>query len=557
MSSRDINKRLSSENSQTSVNGDVIKKVELTSKQRLLPSGEINHVVDVGEQFDKERQSGTKYRITSTIKPIMSNVLFNMAGNKLYGNAGWTVFDNDKFKKDPFFNVYTGKDTLTFKQSYRKHLKEVDGWFGYFDPDVNNGRTCEFYDLEPKRERLLFDELNNWTFTLTYPASTVTTHTLVNGGLLIIGKEEVEISNRPMVALSTFVKHGLSMGDTVRITNMGYNLDGDYTVIRTGLDDGTHKEYYFVLDIDPTVLPSIGSNTRMKRVFGGQESTYYFRKFKKINTSEGQPIKNGDYELHRLHLANTIYNDPNYQLIFNPEIDVDGLVDNLGRPLSEIYITLIKRKNGFFSDIKSGLESALVEGVKSNTNLPDIRQIYNANGSKPAIEGNVLRSADEFYGDVVEYNKYEVKETILSEVRHRFNTINRDGDGNQFAAGPRLEGYFYKPHYQIKIRQFSNYIEQGDENTQGIPDYAEDLGDGRFLWRDLLDIGFDDGQGDIIDYPFLNGKHYIYNDMIVALKRQDPFANYNLYYNGDLPRDIIGGTIDGDFFNVNNSDDVC
>jgi hypothetical protein len=36
----------------------------------------------------------------------------------------------------------------------------------------------------------------------------------------------------------------------------------------------------------------------------------------------------------------------------------------------------------------------------------------------------------------------------------------------------------------------------------GIPDYATDLGDGRFLWRDILDIGFNENGSTIIDYPF-------------------------------------------------------
>jgi hypothetical protein len=55
--------------------------------------------------------------------------------------------------------------------------------------------------------------------------------------------------------------------------------------------------------------------------------------------------------------------------------------------------------------------------------------------------------------------------------------------------GPRQEGYVYKPHSLITIRSLSSYIEQGDTSVVGIPDYATDLGDGRFLWRDILDIG--------------------------------------------------------------------
>jgi len=346
--------------------------------------------------------------------------------------------------------------------------------------------------MEPKRDRLLFDDSDNWTVTVTYPYSADTGHTIVDGGLLIIGKQNVNVSNRPMVALSTFTEHGLNTGDAVIINNIGFGLDGDYRVIRTGLDDGSNTSHYFVLDIDPTELPSIGQ-PRVKRVVSGQESEYYLRLFKKIETTEGDTLSNNDYNLFNLNFTKTIYDDPNYQLIFNPDIEIDGLFDNLGRPLTEIYYTFIKSSNGFFSNIKSGIESELVNGILSNPNLPDIRQITSSGGNVE-LESSVIINQDEFYGDIVEYNKYEVREVVLGVVSHRFNTLDRDTNDGVYAAGPRLEGYFYQPHHKVKIRQWSNYVEQGDSSVEGIPDYAENLGDGRLRWRNLLDIGFNDGQ---------------------------------------------------------------
>jgi hypothetical protein len=121
--------------------------------------------------------------------------------------------------------------------------------------------------------------------------------------------------------------------------------------------------------------------------------------------------------------------------------------------------------------------------------------------------------------------------------------------------GTRYEGNFYKPHYKIEIREFSNYIEQGDSSTIGIPDYAEDLGDGRFIWRDLLDIGFSDTRDKPLDYPFLNGTHYIHQNYCVALRRQDPFAKYGLFYS-TFPRDQIGDVMT-DKFVVNNKENAC
>jgi hypothetical protein len=169
-----------------------------------------------------------------------------------------------------------------------------------------------------------------------------------------------------------------------------------------------------------------------------------------------------------------------------------------------------------------------------------------------------------FYGDVVEFNDFEQIEHVLGVVAHRFNTGNRIGDGLQikpFIKGPRHEGYMYYPHHKMQIRQFSNYVESGDANTIGIPDYAIDLGDGRWLWRDILDIGVNNGQETTLNYPFLNGSHYIYQNYCFPVRRQDPYGRYDLLYFGktDLqitPYDIIGLGVSNNF-NFSESENAC
>ena len=164
-----------------------------------------------------------------------------------------------------------------------------------------------------------------------------------------------------------------------------------------------------------------------------------------------------------------------------------------------------------------------------------------------------------YFGDVVEYNKFRVKETVLGEVHHRFNTTDRVGNGTNSVGGPRQEGYYYKAHHLVRIRNFSPYIEQGDLSTGGITDYAEDLGDGRWLWRDYLSIGYDEGQEDPVNYPFLNGAHYIHQNYCVTLKRQDPFGYFGLYY-ADQTNPFVSdpaGDPMGDNFTTNQADDVC
>ena len=612
MGTNRVKYRLRSTESQTSVNTDTFINVQLQGTERLLPTGEINEVVDSGVVFNNERQSTTKYRIIGTVKPIMSNVLFNYEGAH-----SWLTFDGDEFKDDPYSNEDIGTTGLTFPQSYTEHLKEKDGWFGYYDPNFVSAGACDFVTMEPQKRRfsmerdVLNNNLKNWELTVTYPWSADTTHFLVRGttaGLKIVGMDSVNIGGRWVIVFSTPVKHNLNTGDRVRIEGLLLPaFDGDYRVIRTGLDDGTNMEYYFSVNIGyhpgSLIIQPVNSglevtfDTRMKRLVAGQESTYYLRLFKKITTVNANInngiIENDDYEIYPTAFAKTIYRDEVSQFVVNEDIEVKDLTDNLDRPLSEIYITFIKTKGGYFTDIKSGLECGMVEGVSSDgywdSDMPDIRAIHNdvgqITGTPPPtapqqnpfesplpLEANVSVNADYFYGDLVEYNRFECLEYVLSEVGHRFNTESRENISvyvPPYPAGPRLEGYFYLPHHRIKIRDFSNYVEQGDENTFGIPGYAEDLGDGRWLWRDLLDIGINDGQYTTLNYPFLNGAHYLYQNLCLPLRRQDPFGRYGLYY-GDKgndggnppinftspPFDIVGrGTANQ--YTVNLSEDVC
>jgi hypothetical protein len=64
--------------------------------------------------------------------------------------------------------------------------------------------------------------------------------------------------------------------------------------------------------------------------------------------------------------------------------------------------------------------------------------------------------------------------------------------------------------------KYLKYVEQGI-NIDEIPDYAINLGDGRYLWRDIIDVGVSSGVGKALDYPFLNGCHYIYTKIIFLM----------------------------------------
>jgi hypothetical protein len=552
--------------------------VNFDGERKLLPPGEINHVIDVGEEFNKERNASTLYRLIFTINPIFSNPLFNVNSIGYLGtdfnnvspnenNNSFATFDEDIFKMNAFDEILNDIK-YNYKESVNINLTENDGWFGFYDPDVTKTGICRFYDMEPTRKRFdLNSNVNkNWDILITYPYDSDDTHDSVNGGLLIINSRPVEVGGRAMIALATSTYHGLTTGDRVTLNNMSYlQLNGTFKVERLGLDNGDYKYNYFVIDVDPVGISNSLSG-RLRRNYNGELSTYYLRKVKNLM------LNKDDYEIYPLAFSNSVFNDQVFQLAITEDIDIAGLTDNLGRPLSELFITFIKtdskvKNNPVFGKVKSGLDLEFINDNLTITTLSNIRRIHDGSNTPfqthIPLENNLTVNDNDYYLDVVEFNRLEQREIVLTDVLHRFNTINREtASSGSRPGGPRREGYLYKPHHRIKIKEFSLYVEQGNEFTAGIPDYAADLGDGRYLWRDLLDIGVFDGEDDLLDYPFTNGTHYIHTNLCFKTMRQDPFNNYGLYYAGDLdennydPADPRGDSITDDYL-INRSDDIC
>ena len=635
-----IKQRLNKVTSKLSVNLDTSVKLTLESEQKILPTGEINHVVNEVEQYNKERNESKKYRLIATIDPLISNVLFNISSDQVpkdfglppgisdlddkINSYGWQIFTNNIFKQDILktqavsdtpasgsqpAQPLLGREDFTFEQAIKKHLKEINGWFGFFDPDETKSGDCSFYDMEPTRYRFDFNNNSNknWDIVITYPATTDTTHYLVNNGLLITTLTIRNLGGRKLVCLGTAVPHNLISGNDVKLTNMPVSeLNGVFTVLSVGLDNGDNKKNFFTIGVDATIpvisnLIGIAFNGgRLKRLYHGHEVTYYLRKFRKVKMfSTQKPMESDDYELYPVGFAVTTYNDKLYQLTINEDIDLSNLKDNLGRPISEIYVTILKTdSNSTFTRVLDGFDMVNIEGnTKTNSaqfrKISNIRKIHTLNADPKApftshepldLNGNGIDIFDnEYYGDIVEYSKYEVQETVLADVMHRFNTIDREsGSDITFtdAAEPdttkqtkiieshRLEGYIYKPHHKIQIREFSNYVEQGyyginngtELNTINIPEYSEKIGTTVYLWRDLFDIGMNDSTKPPINFPFLNGCHYLYRNICFPVRRQDPFGNFDLFYDGNpvnfSPSDIGGDSIT-DNFNVNSSDNAC
>jgi hypothetical protein len=183
--------------------------------------------------------------------------------------------------------------------------------------------------------------------------------------------------------------------------------------------------------------------------------------------------------------VSTIEDSQSYNLSFNRSVNIFGLLDNHNRPVSELFFTVVNR--GYFGYFNpptpqgNGLKEGWRFNIRSvptgwwerNNNNSDINlqtsQYFNL--GRTFYYNDFYNEGEQIYGDVCEWNNMEQKEFVLSEYYHKFVYNPQIFDIGTSVENP--SGYYYQPHYLIKIREYSDYIEQGNSDfTVGIPDYA-------------------------------------------------------------------------------------
>lgn len=579
---------LNSQRLPDNVNVTTQMQIGLDNTNKPIPLNDIDTTVDQYEQFQKERKESTKYRFYGVIKPVISNPIFN---------------ENVKIYEDENNNIKA-------KTILSSGIFEKDGWIGFYndEPDEdalqfndNKSALCDFFPFDPGYDRLRMldsDGKQNYLLKITYPFDSDNQKEIVKGlnierGVPVIEKFPIEINGRLYTGFRTAMNHGLSSGDRIQLLNfidltspITLNLNTKfYRVFKLGNVTNNKKLRTFVIDVNPSDIDFVVGQSTIKRVVKDKPSQYYIRKFRSIT------VDYKDYDLYPAAYGVTYFNDDVAAFNFKTDVDVNGLVDNLGRPLSELYLSIIKNDNDsdssslnsqYWANSVSVLSSSVTTSSpdeNGNTSIRfwtpivagydlenDVNINYNIRSYRdPNYVGssyfeNIDESDTDFYADIVEYNANELLERRLEDVYHRINTIYREYlnsiDSNK---ENKNEGYIYNPFNLIQIREYSNYINplvnlQSIIDKYGItnqlevlelrksfkiPDYATEISPNVFKWRDLLDIGFIDSSGGGVDYPFESGAHYMYLDKRFYMGRQDPPCEFVL-----ISEDITLGSSD-------------
>jgi hypothetical protein len=487
--------------------------------------------ISLAQIYDNERQACTTFRPTFKV-------------NYLYDN---TYVGTTKYL--PFMNrlYYVEPEQSTVNNIWKGYPQYYE--FDFYRPDVTDqhiryqAKSAYTYNWT---YYISYAYQNNYNKQLSYELNGTSLNWLSSEGIPFYINNAVQNGNN-VIAFQCISPHGLSVGEYVELSfnYNGINLFQVYS-LGNGLFDS--DEYVFnIYNVGYTGL-TFANKVRgtFKRVINPEniletKSKYYVREHKILTNLEDCIITKNGFEknifnenkkfeyssitpnqVSRISQKNS---SNSYNITVARDIDLNNVLDNQKRPVSELFLTIInKGYTGYFNKPTNGI--AIKQGWKFNltntsnfwwdsTNLDSNTKILTSSYTltsgvtKTFYYNQNLMSGDTVDGDFCEWNDYEQLERVVSPY---YQKIRYNQNIFQITQDPTTDppGFYYEPHTPMTIRVFSDYVETGDlQFIEGIPSYAYfSNSDQQFRWRDLYGYGFIDNLDRGVNYPFLNFSQY-------------------------------------------------
>lgn len=415
-----------------------------------------------------------------------------------------------------YVDMYPGHDLYSFVPKYNKYRNRMEKNWNYCITYPSDS-TIEGFDdiIEPSNDALktiYFDE-NTRTDSgaMQLVMYSKAKHGLVEGDRvniyktndgeseLILASVEVDTVVNDFI-FTTFTqgvqisKKWVELNDNDLMS--GFTVDSKTYNINVGdkfFYDDDFNRYYIVNDkyvnIDPTA-----QNISYKKVVNGIEADYYVRIFSRLpnfrfangdvsteysiynkpivdnikqpSLLEEYQTPDNEFESHvsRLAFARNVYSDEIGEIVFTDDIDISNIHDNLGRPLTDIYLTIVKNNAGYkewygfdrldceisadtvefshcFGKITCGFEMSEesmddedAQNIRVINNVKGVNFGYNVGSINKERPSDTNLTAEEidfksdihFYGDLCCYDGYNAIEESIQPMMHRFNTAQRE-----------------------------------------------------------------------------------------------------------------------------------
>lgn len=548
--------------------------VGLDEKQQELVETDISAGINLLQVYDDERQASTIFRPTTKLKLTFANAYS--------GVSSYEPFENQLFYTDSIGSVTSCFSLWEGFPQYKEFdfIREDNNILGY---TLSSGNTSAHVNFETQSASSY-----NWQVYISYPYTNLTNLPMEWWGYNTTGSQIVlqhswvssdgipfrilnkKLNGRDIISFICPMDHGLTVGESVELS-FSYNGNNLFTV--DSLGDESEESDRFIFNIDDIgYVGGVFSNNKkghFKRVVdpiisAETKSKYYVRKHKILTENYDKVILKAGYELNSFGTKRQPEFDvltPNgqerisekegnqtYTLTFNKDVNIIGLLDNQKRPLSQLFVTIVNK--GYFGWMNNPALGNLTNnnGLKFGFefNRTDRTNGWWANNKVISAEPNIfvdsynrggftffynrdLKINDELIGDFCEWNDYEQTERVISSCIHKmkFNPTVFN-IGSTFPINPN--GYYYKVHHPIKIREFSTYIETAPEQDAfGVPDYSFfSTSESNFRWRDIYTYGFIDELNVGVNYPFMNGAHHPYSEINFKVMPEGFFDYYRV-----------------------------
>lgn len=550
-------------------------KLNLDNSDTLMRIGERDIILDIDEQYYRERNESINYKIYGKLKMVFRNLYSGSVDSQYEPLQKSLYLSGDG--SDNNFDGYLPYDEFAFlrRDVYREvNLPNTSSTLGTFTPNIVKSGSTEHTTITP-----ISAPYQNWNlylsyvysgdseFKMCYTLTGVTGSTKVN----FTAKDGIPfrvVNYNTYYELTSPVEHGMNEGEHIvlsggTLTGLSNPTGCTFYINSVGNEKFDSKKY--VINI---LKSQIKTGTTLNTIMLGKRckdftniipstSKYYVHKHKTLTNV-------GGYIMDSLGFETPIFEDEKKLLFensagtndvvvernrmesvlydFKEPFKLSGLTSNLGFNPTNVYVTAIFRNgNGYFNyppkvgykfnfhdtwiDEHFDGNFSLETGITGKTIFTGATATVFTGGTELPI-GSILNGA------FVEYNPKEMTERFVSESFHKITnpvTMFNHGQtsGSTYASSTNLEGLIYQPHYRIKLRELSPYTETANTNDIfNLPENAKyDPYDKVWRWRDIYDHGYVDSDGFGTDFPFMNGNHYVKANINFYLRNERYYKN--------------------------------
>ena len=557
-----------------STNQPIQIQLPLKGDLRNFVQGDRSIGVNLNEIFNDERQRSNIFRLTGKI--------VNIFNNEISGRTQYDPFKNNLF--------YTNS-----QESIQTNVWQ--GYPPYDEFSFIRENTVEGHIPYVSKSSTTY----NWSIYTTYAFSSTTAQTMsymderkatpiINDGFNVTEGipfviENAVVNGKNLIYFYCGTNHNLEPGQYVKL-NIKINNKDVFQVFDVG--DGSYnseKNVFSIYNLKYNTTDTFdGRYGNFRRIISltnsGESLSRYYIRLHKIITSQDETFltkmgfENNPFPIKRkLEYSGLTPNNTQrvcvkdgrqtYGYTINKDIDIENLMDNTGKPISELFLSVVNKGYvGWFNKPAPGLNSSIDIGWEFNFNETDLNYCWDhsSTNNKDNIPNETYQyNGNTFYynktpnvgdvikGDFCEYNDIEQNEYVLSPIYHKYsyNTLLFSNSQVSNSLEPQLldstlpSGYAYKPHYSIPIRVYSDYIETANVDLRDfVPKYAfYSNNDEQFMWRDIYSYGYIDSDNRGIDQPFINGAHYAFKEILFL---QYPMTrNTSLFYTGNINQPTV------------------